>query len=147
MSAGKLRRLEDVVIARAAAEIRRERVANLCVARTCVVAEKRRQRHQKAGRAEAALQPVRGTKCILKGVQFSRGTGEAFNGLEVMAVGLYGEHDARPYRLAIEQNCTCATDTVLASDVRTCQLEFLTDEVTEQKTRLDIALVLQTVDG
>ena len=67
--------------------------------------------------------------------------------MKVVAVGLHGEHDARPYGLAIEQNGTGATDTVLASNMRSCELEFLADEVTEQKTRLYIALVLRTVDG
>src|SRR6266705_1091840 len=55
---GVLHRLHDVEIPGAAAEIPRDRLADLLLARVLVALEERAAGHQHSGRAEAALQRV-----------------------------------------------------------------------------------------
>jgi ssDNA-binding replication factor A large subunit len=66
--------------------------------------------------------------------------------LKIVSICLDREHDAGSNRLAVEQNCTRAADTVLAPDVGTCQCQILADEIAQQQARLDVALVTNTVD-
>ena len=63
------RRLHDVLVAGAAAEVAGERLADLGLRRRRVVAQVRGQRHQDAGRAEAALQRVARAEGLLQRVQ------------------------------------------------------------------------------
>ena len=112
-----------------------------------MVAQKRRQRHQETGRAEAALQAVRLAERSLQWVQLACRTGEGFNGLEFVSVGLDGKHDASADSLTVEQNRARTTDAVLAADVGAGEPELLADEIAQQQARFDFALMANAVDG
>jgi hypothetical protein len=80
-----------------------------------------------------------GAKRGLKGIQFSRRAGEAFDSPQIVAVGLNREHDARSNGLAVEQDGAGAADTVLAADVRAGEPEIVSDEIAEEQAWLDRA--------
>jgi hypothetical protein len=142
----KLCRLDDVVIAGTAAEIRRERVSDLCVRRVWVIAQECRQRHQKTRSAETTLEAVRLTKGRLKRIQIS-GRSKTLDGLEIVSGGLNREHDARADRFCIEQNGAGAAHAVLAPDMRARKTELLPDEIAEEQARLNVTVVANAVDG
>jgi hypothetical protein len=48
--------------------------------------------------------------------------GQAFDGLEVVPVGLDGQQQTRPHRLAVEQDGARSADAVLAAQVRPSQV-------------------------
>ena len=106
-----------------------------------MIAQERGHRHQNARRAEAALQSVRFAKGGLQRIQLAVRTGEALDGLNLVTVGLHGEHDAGARRLAVEQNRARAAHAVLAADVRAGEAEVLAQEIAEQEPRLDAAFV------
>ena len=83
----------------------------------------------------------------LQRIQLAVGRGQALDGLDVVAVGLHREHDARPRRLAVEEDRARAADAVLAPDVRAGQAEILAEEIAEQQARLDLAAVPRAVHG
>src|SRR5205823_7068215 len=63
--------------------------------------------------------------------------GEALDGLQLVAVELRGEHEARADGGAVEADGASAADAVLAADVRAGQAERVADVVREQEPRLD----------
>src|SRR6476620_8908162 len=67
----ELDRLDDVVVARAAADVAVERLADLVFARLRVVGEELDRRHHHARRAEAALQAVALAKRCLHGMELA----------------------------------------------------------------------------
>src|SRR5688572_12686229 len=62
-----------------------------------------------------------------------------------MTVGLDREHDARPRRVAVEEDRAGAAHAVFAPDVRACQAELVPEEITEEQPRLDVGLVADAV--
>ena len=120
-----------MVIARAAAQIRRQRVAQFRIRRRRVIAQKSGERHQKAGRAEAALQPVGLTERTLKWIQIAVWSGERFDGANVVSIGLYGEHDTGADWFTVEQDGTRAADAMLTSNMGAGETEVLPDEIAE----------------
>ena len=58
--------------------------------------------------------------------------GEAFDGRDVGAVGLDGEHQARPDGFAVDEHGARAAHAVLAPEVGAGQLEILAQEVGER---------------
>src|SRR5438874_10014631 len=63
--------LDDVLIARAAAEVPLERLADLSLARRGILVEQADDRHDHPGRAEAALQRVLLVERLLDGMQLA----------------------------------------------------------------------------
>src|SRR5450432_4738753 len=63
--------LDDVDVARAAAQVSRDRFADLQLGWLRIVRKQRRAGHQHAGRAEAALQAVLVPERLLDGVQLA----------------------------------------------------------------------------
>src|SRR5262249_55666084 len=131
--------------ARAATEDGRDTLADLAVAGRRVRAQEIERRHQHAGRAEAALQPVMLAKRLLQRMELSVAH-QALHRSELGAVGLDGEHDARARGLAVEQDRTRAADPVLATDMRAGEPQILADEVDQQLARLASPLVSDAVD-
>ncbi len=72
--------------------------------------------------------------------------GEALDGLDRVAVGLHGQHQARAHALSVEQDVAVAAEAVLAGQVRAGQVEILAQEVGERPPGLDDALVPGAVD-
>src|SRR5262245_19502813 len=108
-------RVDDVLIAGAAAEVRGDSVSYLGFVGLRMVAQERGERHQQTGRAESTLQSVRVFERGLKRIERSVRRGETFDRVNLVAVRLDGEHDAGPRRLAVEENRARAADAVLAS--------------------------------
>src|ERR1041384_5300962 len=142
---GVLDGFDDLVVAGAAAQVARDAVADLGLARLRVAGEQRARRHQHAGRAEPALQAVLLPEALLQRVQRAAG-GEALDGLDRRPVGLDREHGAALDRLAVEANRARAAARGVAADVRAGQPEVLADEVDEQRAGRDGAGLLLAVD-
>src|SRR6478609_2213658 len=90
----ELDRLDDVVIAGAAADIAVERLADLLFARLRVVGEQLHRRHHHPRRAEAALQAMALAKRRLHRVQLAV-LGQALDGRDLAALHLCREDRAR----------------------------------------------------
>src|SRR5262249_57602960 len=69
--AGVLDGLDDVDVARAAAEVARDRMPNLGLARVGILLQQRGRRHHHARCAEATLQPVLLEEALLHGAQLT----------------------------------------------------------------------------
>src|SRR5919202_328394 len=96
-----LHRLDDPQVAGAAAQVARERLAQLALAGVRVLTQERLHRHQEPGGAEAALKRVRLVERALERVKLAVGR-ESLDGPEQAAVRLDGKHEARPHRFAVE---------------------------------------------
>src|SRR5438094_2860725 len=145
---GQLHRVDDVLVARAAAQVPAQRVADLRIAGGCVVAQERDERHEDARSAEAALQRVRLAESGLQRVELVRAARrEALDGRQLSAVRLHRQHQAGAHRLAVEQHGAGAAHAVLAADVGAGEPQVLAQEVAQEEPRLDVAPVLDPVDG
>src|SRR5690242_19533507 len=91
---GPEHRLDDVLVAGAAAQVARQRPADLFLARVRVLVEQLLGGQHHPRRAEAALEPVLLPKALLKRVQLAGG-GHALHGGDLVPVGLDGQHRAR----------------------------------------------------
>src|SRR5262249_11696150 len=126
-----LHRLDDVLIARAAAEIGREHIKQFLVADVGLVLKHVGGEHLETRRAEAAVQSVVRDDRAWQRVRVVR-RAQAFDGADFLALRLYGEHQAGPHRLAVEDDRTGATDAVLAADVRPGLATILSDGVDQR---------------
>src|SRR5436190_18227255 len=143
---GVLDGLDDVVVARAAAEVALELVANLLLRGLGIALDELRRRHDHAGSAEAALQAVLLPEAFLDRVELAV-LGHPFDGRDLGAVGLDRKHGAGLHRLALEMNGAGAALAGVAPHVRAGQPRQLANEVDEQQPRLDFMGVLDAVDG
>ena len=75
------------------------------------------------------------------------GGGEPFDGLDLGAVGLDREEQARADGDAVEPHGARTADAVLAADVRAGQAERVAEEVREEQPRLDLLAPGTSVDG
>jgi hypothetical protein len=71
---------------------------------------------------------------------------ETFDGHHLAAVGLHRKHETASDDLAVDQDATSATDTVLASQMRSGKSDFVTQKIREMYARFDLALVELAVD-
>jgi len=94
--------------------------------------------HQKSGGTIAALEAMTITEGLLHRMQF-RPFGQPFHGQNFAPVGLEGEYRARLYAFAIQKNRTGAAVTGVAADVRAGQAEFLSQQLHQQRPRLDLS--------
>ena len=62
-------------------------------------------------------------------------------------ISLGGEHQAAPHGLAVDLDRAGATHTVRATDVGSGQMEMVADEVDQQQSSLDLALVGPPIDS
>src|SRR5262245_52095241 len=83
----EVHRLDDRLIARAAADVPAERVDDLVFARRRLAGQQLVDRHHEPGRAETALEPVLLEERLLDRVQRAA-VREALDGLDLGAVGL-----------------------------------------------------------
>jgi len=61
--------------------------------------------------------------------QFARRWRDAFDGGDLVAVGLYREHQAGARRLAVEQHGAGAADAVLAAGMRAGETEIVAQAI------------------
>src|SRR5713226_4073485 len=143
---GVLNGLDDIVVARAAAEIAVELVPDLFLRRLGIALEELRRRHDHARRAEAALQPVLLPEGVLDRVQLAV-LGHAFDRGDLRAVGLDGQHGAGLHGLAIQMDGAGPALAGVAAHVRAREPGQLADEVHEQEPGLDVMRVSDAIDG
>src|SRR5882762_9814158 len=138
--------LDDIHIARAAAQIPADGLADLLLARIPVAYEERARGHQHARRAESALQTVLLGEALLHRMELARLL-QALDRGDLGAVGLHREHGAGFDRLAVEVHRAGAAMARIAAHVRARHPEHFADKMHEQKARLDFRLAHRAVDG
>ena len=84
-------------------------------------------------------------ECVLHRMQLVA-VCKTFDRPDALAPRLDSEHQARPYRLIVEDHGTCATDAVLATDMRPGQPAFVADNIGQRLSRLDPNRVVMPVD-
>src|SRR5215207_4308235 len=115
------RGLEDLLVARAAAQIARNRLDELGVGRRWVRAEEVGQRDEHARRAVAALQSVKLAEGFLQRTEPARRL-EALDSGDLCAVDLGGQDEARANHFAVEQHVAAAAHALLAAGVGTVEM-------------------------
>src|SRR5258708_22189153 len=136
---GELHRLDDLLVAGAAAQISSDRVADLRLGRVRIRVQQSLRSDEHAGRAVAALQAVRLAEAVLQHAHRAVGLREALDGGDAVAVRLHRVHEAGAYWLAVEHHRARAANAVLAADVRAGEPELLPQPVDERKPRLHLS--------
>ena len=141
-----LNRLDDLVVAGAAAEVAGDAPADLFFGRVGVLLEQVLGAHDHARRAIAALQAVLLPEALLQGMELGA-VRQPLDRLEALAIGLHGEGSAALDRAAVHQHGAGAAAGGVAADVGAGQVEHFADEVHQQHAALDLCGVLFAVDG
>ena len=139
---GERDRIDDLLVAGAAAQVAADRLADLLLGRPRVGVEQRLRRDQHARRAVAALQRVRLAEAVLQHAQRAVGLRQALDRGDAVAVRLHREHQAGAHRLAVEHDRARAADAVLAADVRAGEAQILAQPVDEREPRRHLAVRL-----
>src|SRR5262245_28656730 len=134
-----LNRLDDVHIARAAAKIAGNRVADLRFGRVRVTAQEGDASHHHARRAVSALEPVLLPETLLNRMELPI-LFEPFDRHDLGAVCLDGKHGARLHGFFVENHRTGAAVRRVAADVRARQPELVAQEMNEEQPRIDLPL-------
>src|SRR5580704_2092695 len=138
-------RLDDVLIAGAAAKIGREHVDEVVVVDVRLAFQHSGDQHEEAGRAEAALQPMVLHEGALKdGELLARG--QALDRADRLSGGLHREHQAGAHRRAVDQHRAGAAHAVLAADMGAGLAAILADRVHQGAPRLDANRMVAAVD-
>src|SRR5712692_4325368 len=134
-------RLDDVLVADAAAEIAFELFADGVVAEIMALAVNHVDRgHDHAGGAEATLQPVMLAKRLLHRMQRRAVSGKAFDGLDLVPVSHDRERGAGFDRLAVEMHDAGAALRGVAADMGAGQPQILAQELHQQGGGGDIGI-------
>src|SRR5215471_21073467 len=132
-------RLDDVLIAGAAAEIAFELLANDLFGEIVTLAVNHVDRgHDHARRAKAALQAVVLAEGLLHRMQRRPIRREPFDGLHLMAVGHHRERGAGFDRLAVEMHDAGAALRGVAPDMGPGQTQILPQELHQQRAGIDV---------
>src|SRR6267378_2123362 len=142
----ELHRLDDLLIAGAAAQVSADRIANLLFGRIRIRIQQSLGGDQHPWSAVAALQAVRLAEAVLQDAQRSVGFGETLDGGDAVAVRLHGIHEAGTHRLAVEHHRARSADTVLAADVRPGKEQFFTQPVHQRQARRHLGRSRLAVD-
>src|ERR1700744_2878532 len=143
---GELDGLDDLAIARAAADIAGNRLDDIFARRLVVMTEQRMRGQDHARRAVAALQTMRLAEGVLHDAELSRSRRQPFDRRDLVPVGLNREHQAGARRLAIEQHRAGAAHAMLTAGMTSHQQEILAERVEHRLARLDIDLARLSVD-
>jgi hypothetical protein len=101
--------------------------------------------HEHPRRAIAALESVERAERLLQGLKLSV-CRQPFHGLDARSVGLDGEHHAALDRDPVDDHGAGTAVAGVAADVGPGQVEIVPNEVHEQATHLDVALMAFAVD-
>src|SRR5712691_13051033 len=142
---GPLDRLDDVVITRAPAEVALELVPDLLLARVRIALEHLVDRHDHAGRAEAALEPVLLPEPLLDRVELAV-LRQPFDRHDVGAVRLDGEEIAGLDGLAVHEDRARPALAGVTADVRPGEAHRLADVVHQEQAGLHFVAVALAVD-
>src|SRR5262249_17469872 len=137
--------VEDLLVAGAAAEIPRQRLADLVVGRIRRPAEERRGRDDEPGGAEAALHGAGLDERVLHRMEVAVGA-EPFHGDGVWPVRLRGGDEAWAGELAVEEHRARPALALLTGVLRAGQAEPLAERVEEALARPDVGVLALAVD-
>src|SRR5712691_12687851 len=127
---GEAHGVEDLCVAGAAAEVAREGLADLVVARVGVALEQVGGRHDQARGAEAALDGAALAESLLHRVQ-PLAFGEPLDRDDAVPVRLRRQHEARTDERAVEQHRAGTALALLAGVLRARQAEPLAEREEE----------------
>lgn len=136
----------DRRVASAPAEIPGDPLFDLLRRRVGMLGEQAHNRHQEPWRAEAALQALALVKRLLNGVQRSARRRQSLDCRYLVALGLDCQYQARPHRLAVQQDRAAPTHAVLATHVGPGQAEIVTEVVRKQTPRIERRRVQAPID-
>ena len=139
-------RVDDLLVAGAAAKVARHRRSDHLVARIRVAFQQRRGAHQHPGRAESALESVGGAERLLQGMEGGAAGRQAFDRPHPAAVGLDRQHETRPDRLPVQQYRAGPANALVAADVGTRKAETVPDVVGQRGPRRHDGGVPHAVD-
>ena len=108
-------------------------IADFFFGRIGIVAQQLDQRRQNARRAEAALQAVIVAERLLQRMQRVGIGRDAFDGHDLVAVGLHREHQAGARRIAVEQDGAGAAHAVLAAEMRAGEAQPMAQEIGQRQ--------------
>src|SRR5215213_5353533 len=131
LSSGVLDRLDYVLVARTAAEVAFDPVPYLVARRVRVAFEKLGRRNNHAGGAVPALEAVSLPEPLLHGVKLAVAR-EPLDGGDACPVRLDGKDRAGLDRLAVDQNGAGSADRRFAADMRSGQVECVSEIVDQQ---------------
>ena len=137
---------DDVLIARAAAQVACERARGSRVGRLAPREQSARGDIRNPGVQKPHWQAVRLVERLLQRVQLPSCPRQALDGAELCPVRLDGEQDARAHRLPVHLHRAGAADAVLAPDVGAGQPRLVADEVRQEEARLDSRSYTRAVD-
>ena len=137
--------LNDALVAGAAADVARKDVSDLRLGRAGVLLEQSDCRHDEARCAEPALEGVALPEGLLHGVQLLT-VGEPLDSDHLVVLCLYGEHQARAHRRAVEQDGAGAAHPVLASEVGAGETELASQEIGQRDAHVGLGRSTFAVD-
>ena len=144
---GQPHRVEDLLVARAAAQVAGQRLADLGVGRIRVARQQVVAGHDQPRRAEAALHRARLDEGLLDGVQLLA-LGQPLDGDDLAALGLPGEHEARAHELAVEVDRARAALALLAGVLGAREVEVVAQRHEQALALPDaVGLAQLAVDG
>src|SRR5882672_5014110 len=132
---GELHRLDDLLVAGAAAQVAADGVANLVFGRIRDRIQQGLRCDEHSRGAVAALKAVRLAEAVLQYAHRAVGIRETFDGGDAVAVCLHRVHEAGTYRLSVEHHRARPADAVLTADVRAGEPELISQPVDERKPR------------
>src|SRR5712672_866636 len=143
-------RIDDRLIAGAAAVISGKMLADFLAVRFALLLQQILRGHQHARRAVAALKGVAVTKGSLE-IGDLTAVGQSLDGFDRCAMRLHREHQAGAHDLAIDTHGAGPANTVLAADMGTGQFQMLAQKIREidarQYMRLDALAIDFERDG
>src|SRR5882672_6910292 len=142
----ELHRLDDLLVAGAAAQVPADRIADLLFGRVWVRIQQALSRDQHARRAVAALQAVRFAEAVLQHAHRPVRLGETLDGGDAVAVRLHCVHEAGAHGLPVEHHRARAADAVLAADVRSREAQLVPQPVDQRQPRGHGRLAANAVD-
>src|SRR6266446_6681070 len=142
----RLHRIDDGLIAGAAAVIAGEMRADLFAARNAAVGQQFLRGEQHARRAITALQGVARDERFLQIGDLVR-IGHAFDGVDARAVALHRQHQAAAHHHAVDAYAAGAAYAVLAADMTARERNVFAQEVDQRLARIDAFAHFLAVDG
>jgi hypothetical protein len=141
-----LNRADNLVIARASAEIVREAEPDIVFGGVGVLVEQCFGGHQKARRADAALQSGAFEEALLKGVEMALGS-QSFDGLQGGTLSFHREDDATVHWHAVHDDRAGSAVAIIATFLGTGQAQLVPENFEETLARFAEEFSLLAVYG
>src|SRR5262249_10183018 len=142
---GQPHRVEDLLVARAAADVARERLADLVVRRARVGRQQVGRGGGETRWAKAALHRTRRSERLLHAMEAPL-PAETLDRDDLVTVGLRGEHETGADENAVEQHRARAALTLLTGVLRPGEPETLAEGVEEALAAPDVGFLALAVD-